>query len=119
MTTGPAAGLTVRWSLSDAPPAAAQALRDYVSGTSLERFTGLAGLRHKTWRMVEGAWFEGSYVFADARSRDEFAAAFRTTMDSAPGTQIVGSPPVLVEACEVLAVAEGAEGFRADRPTAS
>lgn len=119
MTTGPAAGLTVRWSLTEAPPGAAQALRDYVRGTSLERFTGMPGLRHKTWRMVEGAWFEGCYVFADVTSRDEFAAAFRTTMATAPGTQLVGSPPVLVEACEIVAVAEGAEGFRADRTTAS
>jgi hypothetical protein len=28
-----------------------------------------------------------------------------------PGSQIIGSPPVLIQACEVVAVAEGGAGF--------
>ena len=30
-----------------------------------------------------------------------------------PGSQLVGSAPVLIEPCEVVAVAEGASGFLA------
>ena len=32
---------------------------------------------------------------------------------SSPGSQLVGSAPVLIEPCEVVAVAEGASGFLA------
>src|SRR4051794_21182824 len=46
-------GLSVRWSLADAAPGTADKLREYVVGTSLARFTGMAGLHFKTWRMLE------------------------------------------------------------------
>lgn len=105
-------GLSVRWSLEQAPPAVADDLRRYVRDESLARFTGMAGLRFKTWRMVEDAWFEGTYVFADEAARDDFLATFRTVADTAPGTQLIGSPPIRYETFEVVAVAEGAAGFQ-------
>jgi hypothetical protein len=108
----PAFGLTVRWSLVDAAPQVPQQLRDYVTGTSLARFTGLAGLAFKTWRMREGEWFEGTYVWADRAARDRFADEFVGTGSDNPGSRLIGSGPTTVEPFEVVAVAEGAAGFR-------
>ena len=48
----PMKGLTVRWSLADAPDGVEDALASYVAETSHARFTGMAGLRFKTWRQV-------------------------------------------------------------------
>lgn len=107
-------GLTVRWSLTDAGPDVAQELRNFVRDRSLERFTGMEGLRFKTWRMVEGEWFEGTYVWESAAARDAFAEADRpaqAAVPGSPGTRIIGSPPVLHEAFEVVGVAEGGAGF--------
>ena len=109
----PAHGLSVRWSLAQAPSDVAERLRHYVTGTSLRRFSGMPGLRFKTWRMREGEWFEGTYVFASAAERDAFAASFGATAAESPGSQIIGSPPVTIEPFEVVAVAEGAAGFAA------
>ena len=105
-------GLTVRWSLKDAPEDAADQLREYVVGTSIARFMFLDGLAFKVWRMREGEWFEGTYVFNTVRARDEFQAQFEQTMADAPGTKIIGSQPVSVEAYEVVAIAEGPGAFR-------
>ena len=111
---GPALlGLTVRWSLRDAPPETARALAVYVEELSHARFTGLPGLRFKTWRMRPGEWFEGCYVFATEAARVAFQEQFEAGAADAPGTRMVGSPPVLVEPCQVVAVAEGGEGFLA------
>jgi hypothetical protein len=104
-------GLTVRWSLEAAGEDAAKELRDYVVGQSLDRFTGMPGLRFKTWRMRAGEWFEGTYVFETAAARDAFLEDFRGKAATAPGTQLIGSPPVLMEPFEVVAVAEGGAGF--------
>jgi len=106
-------GLTVRWSLADAAPGVAQELRDFIRDRSLDRFTGMAGLRFKTWRMVEGEWFEGTYVWETAAARDAFAETDRAGMADSPGTRIIGSPPVLHEPFEVVGVAEGGAGFAA------
>jgi hypothetical protein len=106
-------GLTVRWSLAQAPEGVEKKLADYVADTSHERFTGKAGLRFKTWRMRPREWFEGCYVFATPTDRDAFESEFRAVAAESPGSQLVGSAPVLIEACEVVAVAEGAEGFLA------
>ena len=106
-------GLTVRWSLADAPEGAEKSLADYVADTSHARFTGRLGLRFKTWRMRAGEWFEGCYVFETAEDRDAFEAEFRAVAAESPGSQLVGSAPVLIEPCEVVAVAEGASGFLA------
>jgi hypothetical protein len=106
-------GLTVRWSLEDAPAGAAEALRAYVESTSHARFTGKPGLRFKTWRMREGEWFEGSYVFESSEQRDAFEREFTAVAAESPGSQLVGSAPVLIEPCEVVAVAEGGSGFLA------
>ena len=111
--TRPMTGLTVRWSLADAPDGVEEALADYVAHTSHARFTGMDGLRFKTWRMVPGAWFEGWYVFADDASRAAFQESFTAGAADAPGSQLVGSAPILVEPCEVVAVAEGGAGFAA------
>jgi hypothetical protein len=106
-------GLTVRWSLRDAPAETARALAVYVEESSHARFTGMPGLRFKTWRMRPGEWFEGCYVFASEAARVAFQETFEAGAADAPGTRIVGSPPELVEPCQVVAVAEGGEGFTA------
>ena len=106
-------GLTVRWSLVGAPDGVEEALASYVAETSHARFTGMAGLAFKTWRMRRGEWFEGSYVFGSDDARAEFQRAFVETAAEAPGSQIIGSPPVLVEECDVVAIAEGWDGFEA------
>jgi hypothetical protein len=106
-------GLTVRWSLVGAPDGVEQSLAAYVSETSHARFTGKPGLRFKTWRMRPGEWFEGCYVFDSTDEREIFEKEFSATAAESPGSRIVGSPPVLIEPCEVVAVAEGGAGFLA------
>ena len=106
-------GLTVRWSLAQAPDNAEVELASYVADTSFARFTGMAGLHFKTWRMRRGEWFEGVYVFATDAAREEFQRTFTAGAADAPGSRIVGSPPVLIEECDIVAVAEGWEGFTA------
>jgi hypothetical protein len=104
-------GLTVRWSLADAPEGVEEQLASYVAETSHARFTGMAGLAYKTWRSVPGEWFEGCYVFADDAARAAFQETFTAGAADAPGSQIIGSPPILIEPCEIVAIAEGAAGF--------
>jgi hypothetical protein len=115
--TGPTGGtghaLTVRWSLAGADPDVGDRLREYVAETSHARFSAMAPLRFKTWRMREGEWFEGCYVFETPEARAEFQATFTAGAAESPGSLIVGSPPVLIEECEVVAVAEGGAGFHA------
>jgi hypothetical protein len=106
-------GLTVRWSLAQAPDGVEQTLRDYVTGSSLARFTAMDGLRFKTWRMRPAEWFEGTYVWASAAERDTFAAQFGATGADNPGSQLIGHAPDLIETFEVVAVAEGRSGFSA------
>lgn len=104
-------GLTIRWSLADAPADVADRLREYVTGTSLERFSGMPDLSFKVWRMAPGEWFEGTYVFDTDDARDAFQAGFAEQADTSPGSRIIGSAPVLIERYEVVAVAEGDAGF--------
>ena len=104
-------GLTVRWSLADAAPDVLDRLRDYVATGSYERFQGKPGLGFKTWRARPGEWFEGCYVFASAAEREAFQQQFTATAAQAPGSTIIGSAPMLIEACEIIAVAEGGAGF--------
>lgn len=106
-------GLTVRWSLADAPEGVVDDLATYVAETSHARFTGMSGLRFKTWRMVRGEWFEGCYVFATSEAREEFQRTFTEGAAASPGSRIIGSPPILIEACEIVAIAEGWDGFAA------
>lgn len=106
-------GLTVRWSLADADAGVEDRLAAYVAETSHARFTGMSGLRFKTWRVRPGEWFEGCYVFVDDAARAAFQETFTAGAVDAPGSQIVGSPPVLIEECEIVAVAEGWDGFLA------
>ena len=106
-------GLTVRWSLADAPEGVEQALAEYVEQSSHERFTGKEGLRFKTWRMRAGEWFEGCYVFETSAEREAFEKQSREVAAESPVSQIVGSAPVLIEPCEIVAVAEGGSGFLA------
>ncbi|GEP34841.1 hypothetical protein NSZ01_26090 [Nocardioides szechwanensis] len=106
-------GLTVRWSLADAAAGVADELRTYVAETSHAKFTGMSGLRFKTWRMVEGEWFEGCYVFVSDEARRAFQETFTAGAAEAPGSKIIGSSPVLIEECHIVAVAEGWDGFQA------
>lgn len=104
-------GLSVRWSLADADPGLATTLRDYVVEESIARFSGMAGLRMKTWRMRPGEWFEGTYVWETAQARDDFAAAFEQAAATSKVTVLIGSGPVVIEPHEVVAVVEGGSGF--------
>ena len=106
-------GLTVRWSLENAPDRVDEALATYVEATSHARFSGKEGLRFKTWRTRSGEWFEGCYVFETSADRDKFQEEFTSAAAESPGSQIVGSAPVLIEPCEIVAVAEGGAGFLA------
>ena len=106
-------GLTVRWSLADAPAGVEAELATYVADTSHAKFTGMAGLQFKTWRMRTGEWFEGLYVFASDEARTEFQETFAAGADDAPGSKLIGSAPVLIEECDIVAVAEGWDGFNA------
>jgi hypothetical protein len=112
-TTGPMKGLTVRWSLADAPEGVADELAAYVADTSHARFTGKPGLAFKTWRMRPGEWFEGCYVFDSDEERTTFQEQFTAVAGDSPGSQIIGSAPVLIEPCVVVAIAEGEAGFTA------
>ena len=105
-------GLTVRWSLADAPEGVEEKLAAYVADTSHAKFTGMPGLGFKTWRMRAGEWFEGCYVFATDEERADFQRTFSQGAAESPGSQIVGSAPILIEECEVVAIAEGREGFQ-------
>jgi hypothetical protein len=106
-------GLTVRWSLEDAPEGVEEQLASYVAESSHGRFNDMPGLRFKTWRMRPGQWFEGCYVFASDDARSEFQRSFAQGAEESPGSKIIGSAPVLIEECDVVAVAEGQDGFRA------
>ena len=104
-------GLTVRWSLVAAPDGVEDALRAYVEATSHSRYSGRKDLRFKTWRMRDGEWFEGCCVFETSAARETFEQTFKEAGAGSPSSQIIGSAPTLIEACEIVAVAEGASGF--------
>ncbi|KRF13961.1 hypothetical protein ASG90_14245 [Nocardioides sp. Soil797] len=104
-------GLTVRWSLVGAPAGVFDELSSYVTDSSHARFTGMEGLSFKTWRARAGEWFEGSYVFESDEARAAFEESFTAGAAESPVSQIVGGPPVLVEACDVVGIAEGGSGF--------
>ena len=104
-------GLTVRWSLAEAPDEALDELRDYIDDVSHARFSALAGLRFKAWRARPGEWFEGTYVFADDAARADFQSGFAVGAADSPVSKILGRAPSLIEPCGVVAVAEGAAGF--------
>jgi hypothetical protein len=106
-------GLTVRWSLAEAPDDVAAELAAYIAETSHARFTGKPGLAFKTWRMRPGEWFEGCYVFGSEEERRAFQEEFTAVAAESPGSQIIGSAPVLIEACDIVAIAEGGAGFTA------
>jgi hypothetical protein len=72
----------------------------------------MPGLRFKTWRIKPGQWFEGCYVFATDEDRSEFQRTFSQTAAESPGSRIIGSPPILIEECEIVAIAEGRDGFQ-------
>ena len=104
-------GLNVRWSLADAPDDTLDRLRAYVRDSSHERFSGMDGLRFKTWRAREGEWFEGCYVFESDAARAAFQKSFSETAAESPGSVIVGTSPISIEECTIVAVAEGGDGF--------
>ncbi len=105
-------GLSVRWSLTNAPADTLAHLRKYVEEESFAKFAGLDGLRFKTWGAREGEWFEGRYVFVSADAREKFQTSFEETVGGAVGTRIIGSVPVHIEPFEVVAVVRGPAGFR-------
>ncbi|QIX27679.1 hypothetical protein ncot_14550 [Nocardioides sp. JQ2195] len=104
-------GLSVRWSLLGAPAGVLDELKTYVADSSHPRFTGMDGLAFKTWRVRAGEWFEGSYVFESDTARAAFEESFTAGAAESPVSQIVGSAPILIEPCEIVAIAEGGSGF--------
>jgi hypothetical protein len=104
-------GLSVRWSLVDAPADIMERLRSYVEDSSFHQFAGLEGLRFKTWRARDGEWFEGTYVFVSDAARATFQADFTVRAAASPGSQLIGSPPT-IEPFEVVAVVRGPNGFK-------
>ena len=98
-------GLTVRWSLEEAPAGVEQKLRDYVIGTSMAKFMFLDGLAFKTWRMSHGRWFEGVYVFDEAVYRDD-AIPTRFRRDGLPISSS-SQPAIMAEMLEQLALEPG------------
>ncbi|NRQ49907.1 hypothetical protein HQK15_08665 [Aeromicrobium sp. YC3-14] len=105
-------GLTVRWSLTDAPKGTLKALRAYVEDESYASSAGLDGLRFKTWRAHKGEWFEDNYVFVSDEARAAFQDSFEPKAASAGASRVIGSAPILIEACEIIGVVRGAAGFR-------
>ncbi|GEM_PF-322417 len=105
-------GLAVRWPLTGAPAEVADRLREYVVGTSIANFMFLDGLAFKTWRMREGEWFEGTYVFDTELVRDEFRKTFEESAATSPVSELIGAGPVAIDDFEVVAIAEGPAGFR-------
>ena len=105
-------GLTVRWSLTDAPKGTLKALRAYVEDESYGTFAALDGLRFKSWRAHKGEWFEGSYVFVSDEARAEFQESFEQRAPTSRASSIIGSPPILIEPCEIIGVVRGPAGFR-------
>ena len=77
-------GLSVRWSLTNAPAETLAHLRKYVEEESFAAYAGLDGLRFKTWGAREGEWFEGHYVFVSADAREKFQASFEETVAVLP-----------------------------------
>jgi hypothetical protein len=104
-------GLTVRWSLKGSSERVEREVRAYVTEKSHASFTGRRDLRFKTWRLVPGEWVEGCYVFSTSTARAQFQDDFEQKADQTPISQLVGAGPVLVEPHEVLAIAEGWDGF--------
>ncbi|MCD9154706.1 hypothetical protein [Aeromicrobium duanguangcaii] len=104
-------GLSVRWSLADAPSGTLERLSEYVEAESHAKFSGLPGLHFKTWRARAGEWFEGTYVFVSDEARAQFQADFETRAADAPATAMTGAAP-RIEPFEVVAVASGPDGFR-------
>ena len=105
-------GLTVRWSLENAPndarrPAARLRRRHLDRAVHVPRRPGLQGLAD-----ARGEWFEGTYVFDSEQDRTVFREGFEPGAANAPGSTIIGSSPVLLEDWEVVAIAEGPAGFR-------
>lgn len=105
-------GLTVRWSLAGTHKKVLKELKNYVESESHSKFAGLDGLRFKTWRAREGEWFEGCYVFKTDHDRKEFQKSFEEKANKSGGSKIVGSAPILIEPCEIVAVVRGPAGFR-------
>ena len=110
-------GLTVRWSLADAAPGVEDELATYVAddvARPLHRDARAALTR--PGGCVPGEWFEGCYVFADDAARAAFQDdVHRGRGASRPGSQIIGTPPVLIEPCDDRRGGRGCR--RASRPT--
>ena len=104
-------GLTIRWSLTHAPAGVDTALRAYVRDECVERFTGMPGLHFKTWQIVDGGFFAGVYVWADATARSAFLESFRSSPSKV--TQLIGHDPDVIQEWDVAGIAVGAEGFPA------
>ncbi len=105
-------GLTVRWSLADAPAGVEEALASYVAETSHARFSAMAGAALQD--LAHACRGSGSRAATSSRTTPPARRSRRPSpraRPSRPGSQIIGSPPILIEPCSIVAVAEGASGF--------
>ena len=85
----------------------------YVDESSHARFTDMRGLRFKTWRMRPGPVVRGLLRLRQRRGALGLPAHLRQGAGESPGSKIIGSAPVLIEECDIVAMAEGQDGFRA------
>ena len=107
-------GLTVRWSLANTPEGVEEALATYVARhlpRSLHRHgrAELQDLADGARRVVRGA----ATSSRPARRARSSSAPFTEAAADSPGSTIIGSSPVLIEACDIVAIAEGWDGFKA------
>ena len=105
-------GLTVRWSLEGAPDGVEAALATYVAETSHARFSEHA--RAALQDLAQRAGGSGSRAATSSRTTPRGGSSRTPSPPAAaesPGSQIIGSPPILIEPCVVVAIAEGAAGF--------
>ena len=105
-----ASALTVRWSLAGARDGIEQELRDYVAAELARPLraaggTALQDLADAGRRVVRGQ------LRLRRRCRPRGVPGVLQWPTTRPVTKIIGSRPVLIEECEVVAVAGGPEGF--------
>ena len=99
----------VLWGLSTGSKVTFEELREYLRGESIDRFSGMAGLRQKTWisNPVTGHW-GALYLFDTREQADELVGHIA----SGKVVQLTGLTPVTIEQFDVEAVTEGKHSGR-------
>lgn len=94
----------VLWDLSAGSKVTFEELREYLREESIARFSGMAGLRQKTWisNPVTGHW-GALYLFDTPGQADELVGHIA----SGKVVQLTGLTPATIEQFDVEAVTEG------------